>query len=128
MNRPFHEELKRLRKLRGLTLQKLADDAGTTKSYVWDLENPKPYEKARPSASVVIALSNALGVSPMVLLDQEPDITVIRKMRSVGNLMLCEPLSHSSISEIEQAGQLLCHAAEMLRTMACWLGLSFPSE
>ena len=128
MNKPFHEKLKCLRKLRGLTLQKLADDAGVTKSYVWDLENPKPYENARPSAAVVIDLAKSLGVSPMALLGQEPNLTIVGKMRAMGSSMRCEPISHGSINQTEEAGELLCQSAEMLQTMASWLGLSLPEE
>jgi transcriptional regulator with XRE-family HTH domain len=41
------EKLRELRKQRGLTLEKLADLAGLSKSYLWELENR---ESQRPSA------------------------------------------------------------------------------
>lgn len=41
------EKLRDLRKQRGLTLEKLADMAGLSKSYLWELENR---ESQRPSA------------------------------------------------------------------------------
>ena len=52
--------IKRLRKEKSLTLEELARKIGSTKSYVWDLEN-KP--SIRPSADKVYKLSVALGTT-----------------------------------------------------------------
>ncbi len=46
------EKLRDLRKQRGLTLEKLADMAGLSKSYLWELENR---ESQRPSAEKLTA-------------------------------------------------------------------------
>ena len=41
------EKIRKLRKEKGLTLDKLADLTGSSKSYIWELENKNP---PRPSA------------------------------------------------------------------------------
>lgn len=46
------EKLHELRKQRGLTLEKLAELAGLSKSYLWELENR---ESQRPSAEKLTA-------------------------------------------------------------------------
>ena len=51
------EKLKMLRTSKGLTLEKLADMAGLSKSYVWELENR---ESQRPSAEKLTQLADAL--------------------------------------------------------------------
>ena len=47
----FGARLRRLRKAKGLTLQQVADEAGCTKAYVWELEMR---EGQRPSAERVL--------------------------------------------------------------------------
>ncbi len=54
------EKLRELRKARKLTLDKLAELAGLSKSYLWELENR---ESQRPSAEKLTALADVLGVS-----------------------------------------------------------------
>ena len=53
------EKLRDLRKARKLTLDKLAELAGLSKSYLWELENR---ESQRPSAEKLTALADVLGV------------------------------------------------------------------
>lgn len=62
------EKLRALRKERGLTLEKLADLAGLSKSYVWELENR---ESQRPSAEKLGALADVLGVSSTYFLEDD---------------------------------------------------------
>ncbi len=53
-----------------MTLQGLADEIGSTKSYIWELEN-KPGIK--PSAHTVYKLAVALGVTVEDLLGEEAE-------------------------------------------------------
>ena len=62
------EKLRELRKERGLTLEKLADLAGVSKSYLWELENR---ESQRPSAEKLTALADALGVAATYVLEED---------------------------------------------------------
>ena len=62
------EKLNELRKQRGLTLEKLADMAGLSKSYLWELENR---ESQRPSAEKLTALADALGVGASYFLEED---------------------------------------------------------
>lgn len=62
------EKLRDLRKERGLTLEKLAERAGLSKSYLWELENR---ESQRPSAEKLTALGDALGVSANYFLEED---------------------------------------------------------
>jgi transcriptional regulator with XRE-family HTH domain len=67
MSHPFGEQLRRLRKDKGLTMEGLAQAAGISKSYVWELEN-RPAQ--RPSAQVLHALATVLGVTVQDLLGE----------------------------------------------------------
>ncbi|MBT9599088.1 MAG: helix-turn-helix transcriptional regulator [Vitreoscilla sp.] len=62
------EKLHQLRKERKLTLEKLAELAGLSKSYLWELENR---ESQRPSAEKLTALADALGVSASYFLEED---------------------------------------------------------
>jgi len=62
------EKLRDLRKQRGLTLEKLADAAGLSKSYLWELENR---ESQRPSAEKLTALADVLGVATTYFLEDD---------------------------------------------------------
>jgi transcriptional regulator with XRE-family HTH domain len=53
-----------LRKLKGLTLQELADKTGTSKSYIWELEN---LDKV-PSVYLISKIAKVLGRSTDKLL------------------------------------------------------------
>ncbi|WP_018404977.1 helix-turn-helix domain-containing protein [Marinobacter gelidimuriae] len=56
----FGERLAEKRKEKGLTLEQLAQKVGSTKSYIWQLEN-KP--GVNPSAQLVSDLASVLGVT-----------------------------------------------------------------
>ena len=70
------EKLRELRKERGLTLEKLADLAGLSKSYLWELENR---ESQRPSAEKLTALADALGVAATYFLEE--DVTNLKRLK-----------------------------------------------
>ncbi|MBF0116594.1 MAG: helix-turn-helix transcriptional regulator [Magnetococcales bacterium] len=64
------EKIKRLRKEKGLTLEQLGDMTGSSKSYIWALENQNP---PRPSAEKIQKIAEVLGVTGEFLLDQEQE-------------------------------------------------------
>lgn len=67
MTETFGERLERLRCGQNLKLEGLAQKIGSTKSYVWELEN-KP--NIRPSADLVYRLSVALKTTVGVLMGE----------------------------------------------------------
>ena len=60
------DKIRTLRKERGFTLEQLAERAGSSKSYIWELENRSP---PRPSAELLSRIAAALGVTIEYLLD-----------------------------------------------------------
>ncbi|WP_461427955.1 helix-turn-helix domain-containing protein [Gymnodinialimonas sp.] len=68
MSSNFGRKIKELRLSRGVTLDDLASRVGSTKAYVWQLENKTP---ARPSGKLLLDLANALCVAPDFLIDDE---------------------------------------------------------
>lgn len=71
------EKIRRLRKEKGYTLDKLAEICGSSKSYIWELENKDP---PRPSAEKVSRIAEALGVTSDYLVDtvnEAPDVAVL---------------------------------------------------
>lgn len=62
------EKLNTLRKEKGLTLDKLAELSGLSKSYIWELENR---ESQRPSAEKLNALGKVLGVDAVFFLEDD---------------------------------------------------------
>lgn len=68
MSTRLGEKLKDLRKKEGLTLERLAEKAKLSKSYLWELENR---ESQRPSAEKLTALADALGVSASYFIEDD---------------------------------------------------------
>jgi len=66
MSKLFGNKVHALRIRQGLTLDELAEQTGSSKSYVWELEN-KPM--TRPSAEKIFKLAEALETSPDFLMD-----------------------------------------------------------
>lgn len=62
------EKLRELRKQKNLTLDKLAELSGMSKSYIWELENR---ESQRPSAEKLTALADVLGVTPTYFIEED---------------------------------------------------------
>jgi len=54
------DRIRELRKAQGLTLDQLATKAGSSKSYIWELENNNP---PRPSAEKLSDIADALGTT-----------------------------------------------------------------
>lgn len=70
---PLAEKIRTLRKAKGFTLDKLAELADSSKSYIWELENKNP---PRPSADKVAKIAAALGVTTDYLLDTKASVPV----------------------------------------------------
>lgn len=67
----FGERLQHYRKRAGFSLEGLAEKIGSTKSYMWELEN-KP--NIRPSADLVYRIAKTLGTTVGVMMgEEEPD-------------------------------------------------------
>ena len=60
------DKIRSLRKEKGYTLDRLAELTGSSKSYIWELENKNP---PRPSADKVAKIAEALGVTSDYLVD-----------------------------------------------------------
>lgn len=60
------EKIRRLRKERGYTLEKLGELTESSKSYIWELENKNP---PRPSADKIAKIARVLGVTAEYLVD-----------------------------------------------------------
>jgi len=70
MPTPLGEKIRKLRKEKGLTLEKLADLTESSKSYIWELENKN---MPRPSAEKIGKIAAELGVTSEYLLDETKD-------------------------------------------------------
>ena len=70
MSQKVGEQIRKLRTDKKLTLDKLAEDAGLSKSYLWELENKNP---PRPSAEKLAGLAKALGVTVDFLMGTDSD-------------------------------------------------------
>lgn len=68
MSETMGEKIRTLRKERGLTLAQLAELSGSSKSYIWELENKNP---PRPSGEKISAISSVLEVTADYLLNDD---------------------------------------------------------
>ena len=71
------DKIRRLRKRKGFTLEKLGELTDSSKSYIWELENKNP---PRPSADKIAKIAAALGVTADFLVDEresEPEASVV---------------------------------------------------
>ncbi len=73
MATPFGEKIRELRKKKGYTLDKLAELAESSKSYIWELENKDP---PRPSADKIAKIAAVLGVTGDYLMDTKENVPV----------------------------------------------------
>ncbi len=64
----FGQRIKELRTAQKLTLEQLAKDTGSSKSYIWELENKDP---PRPSAEKLADIAKALGVTTDYLIGSD---------------------------------------------------------
>lgn len=71
------DKIHRLRKEKGLSLEKLGELTDSSKSYIWELENKSP---PRPSAEKLSKIAAVLGVTVDYLVDtreSKPDANVV---------------------------------------------------
>lgn len=68
MSQKFGEKLRKARTERNKTLEELAAAIGSSKAYVWQLENKK---SAKPSAELLLKIANCLSISPDFLLNDD---------------------------------------------------------
>lgn len=87
MPTPLGERIRELRLKKGLTLEGLADKVGSSKSYMWEIENK---DVARPSAEKLRMIAMALDTTADYLLAAEgadaageADQAFFRKYRSL---------------------------------------------
>jgi transcriptional regulator with XRE-family HTH domain len=66
------EKIRKLRKEKGFTLDKLAELAESSKSYIWELENKNP---PRPSAEKLARIAEKLGTTIDFLLDEGEEVS-----------------------------------------------------
>jgi transcriptional regulator with XRE-family HTH domain len=66
MAEKFGEKLRKLRTSKGLTLEELAAVIGSSKAYIWQLENKT---NAKPSAELLLKIANYFSESPEFFLD-----------------------------------------------------------
>lgn len=62
----LHEKIKEFRKNKGLTLEQLAQKVGSSKSYMWQLENDS---KIKPSIQLIAKIAAVLDVTVDYLSD-----------------------------------------------------------
>jgi transcriptional regulator with XRE-family HTH domain len=65
------DRIRDLRKKKGYTLDALAVESDSSKSYIWELENKNP---PRPSGEKLALIAAALGVTPDFLLGVETEV------------------------------------------------------
>ncbi len=88
MPTPLGERVRALRQKRGLTLERLAERVGSSKSYIWEIENK---DVARPSAEKLAHIATALDTTVEYLLagdggrgeENAEDIAFFRKYRKM---------------------------------------------
>lgn len=66
MTNVLGDKIRKLRKEKGFTLDKLAELTGSSKSYIWELENKSP---PRPSAEKIARIAERLETTIEFLLD-----------------------------------------------------------
>lgn len=88
MPTPLGERVREMRKKRGLTLERLAERVGSSKSYMWEIENK---DVARPSAEKLALIATALDTTVEYLLvgdgakeeEDAEDIAFFRKYKKM---------------------------------------------
>lgn len=70
MRNSLPEKIKKARDAKGITLEQLAKEVGSSKSYMWQLETAY---KIKPSAQLIAKIAKALDVTVDYLLDPEQE-------------------------------------------------------
>lgn len=72
MSNVLGEKIRKLRKDKGFTLDKLAELTESSKSYIWELENKNP---PRPSAEKLAKIAEQLDTTLEFLLDEGEQVS-----------------------------------------------------
>lgn len=67
------KKIEELRKKKGLSLNKLAEQSGVSKAYLWQLENN---ESKQPSAEILYKIASALNTTIAELLERPVKVTL----------------------------------------------------
>lgn len=105
MSEVFGEKLRNRRIELGLTLEALAEKIGSTKAYVWQLENKKP---AKPSGELLLKIANVLDISAEYLIDDSvstPTDTQVRIALARG--MAKRGLSQRDVDQLFKISDML---------------------
>lgn len=86
----FGARIRELREAHNFTLRQLAERIGSSKAYVWQLENR---DHPNPSANIVLDIARVFNVSPYYLINDNmsedtnrfDEIVLINKINSLGN-------------------------------------------
>ena len=73
MTSTLGEKIRQLRLEKNLTLDQLATLTGSSKSYIWELENRNP---PRPSAEKLAKIASVLGTTLEYFMDMEEKVTL----------------------------------------------------
>lgn len=73
MSAQLGEKIKMLRKQKGLSIEKLGEISGTSKSYIWEIENRN---SSNPTADKLAKISEALGVTTDYLMNDTQSLTI----------------------------------------------------
>ncbi len=72
MTNVLGEKIRKLRKEKGFSLDKLAELSGSSKSYIWELENKNP---PRPSAEKLAKIAEQLETTIEFLLGEDDGVS-----------------------------------------------------
>ena len=70
MSLKFGEKIRQIRVSNNKTLEEVAKALGTSKAYVWQLENK---DLAKPSGELLLKIANLFAISPDFLLDDSAE-------------------------------------------------------
>jgi len=73
MPKTLGEKIRQRRKKLNWTLEHLAKETGSSKSYIWELENKNP---ERPSAKKLKLIAEKLGITLEYLMDSDSSINI----------------------------------------------------
>ena len=98
----FGDRIKELRTKKGMTLDQLAQATGSSKSYIWELENKNP---PRPSAEKLAAIAATLGVTVDYLIGS--DTQTLAKAEDTAFFRQYSSLPEATRRQIREMAQIL---------------------
>jgi transcriptional regulator with XRE-family HTH domain len=105
MSDTFGEKLRSRRIAKGLTLEELANRIGSTKAYVWQLENKKP---AKPSGELLLKIASELEISAEFLIDDKVDKPTQRQAQiALARGASARDLSQADVDKLFQISDMI---------------------